>query len=135
MSISDNGSSVTVNTGGVLNCNIILCSSIDDGGSYFKVAEGVSSYTFNNIARPYYVTVTKHNYIPYLSDTYIQNKNLTNRSYITGKNIYAGYKVTSSEPNGYVIIKNGANVTFDAKQYVSLEGGFEVELGGTFETK
>lgn len=135
VSISDNGNSVSVNTGGVSNCNIILNSSIDDGDSYFDFAEEVSSHTFNNIVRPYYVTVTKHNYIPYLSDTYVQNKNLINRSYITGKNIYAGYDVTSCESNGNVIIKNGANVTFNAKQDVNLEGGFEVEAGGTFEVK
>lgn len=133
VSISDNGTNVTVSTGGISDCDIIVCSTLDDGDSYFEVAEGVSSHTFNSVARPYYVTVKKHNYIPYLSDTYVQNKTLSSDAFISGNNIYIGSSVTTNEPSGQVTIQNGADILFDAKNDVNLDGLFEAELGGTFE--
>lgn len=69
------------------------------------------------------------------SNTYIQNENITTARIITGKNIYVGYSVTTSKPNGNVVIKNGANVIFDAEEKVYFEGGFNVELGGFYEVK
>jgi hypothetical protein len=101
--------------------------------AYHSIAENVSSYTFTSVIRPYYVTVKKHNYIPYLSDTYIQNKNLTNNAYISGKNIYAGSNVTTKEQSGQVSITNGANIYFDASNETLFDGIFEVELGSEFE--
>ena len=129
--------SVTVNTG-VSGCNICVMSVLDNGKSYYKVAHNVSSYVFSNVVKPYYVTVTKHNYIPYLKNPeniYIQNKTITENLNISAKNIYVGSNVTTSEPTGPVIIKNGANVIFNAEQEVNLEQGFEIELGGEFEIK
>jgi uncharacterized pyridoxamine 5'-phosphate oxidase family protein len=133
VSITDNGNNITVNTGGVSNCTIIVSSTLDDGMAYHSIAENVSSYTFTSVIRPYYVTVKKHNYIPYLSDTYIQNKNLTNNAYISGKNIYAGSNVTTKEQSGQVSITNGANIYFDASNETLFDGIFEVELGSEFE--
>lgn len=68
-------------------------------------------------------------------DIYIQNETINSNRYITGNNIYVGRSVTGSKPEGDVIIKNGFNVIFNAKQNVNLEGGFEAEIGGTFEIK
>lgn len=129
--------SVTVNTG-VSGCNICIMSVLDNGMSYYKVVHNVSSYAFSNVVKPYYVTITKHNYIPYLKNPenlYIQNKTITDNLNISAKNIYVGSNVTTSEPTGPVIIKNGAKVTFNAEQEVNLEEGFEIELGGEFEIK
>ncbi len=133
VSISDNGMNVTVSTGGISNCDIIVCSTLDDGDSYFKVAKGVSSHTFSSVVRPYYVTVKKHNYIPYLSDTYVQNKTLSSDAFISGSNIYIGSSVTTKEPSGQVTIQNGANILFNAQNDVNFDRLFETELGGTFE--
>jgi hypothetical protein len=133
VSITDNMNSVTVNTGGISGCTIIMSSTLDDGTSYHNVVENTSSYTFMSVIRPYYVTVKKHNYIPYLSDTYIQNKNLTNSTYISGKSIYAGSNVTTKEQNGQVSITNGANIYFEADNEVICDGVFETEIGSTFE--
>jgi hypothetical protein len=132
VSVSDDGTNVIVNTGGVSNCDIIVCSSLDDGDSYFEKAESVSYSTFCNVVRPYYVTVRKHNYIPFLSDTYIQNKFIENNAYISGNNIYIGSNVTSYEPSGEVIIENGANVLFDASNKILINGLFKTNLGGSF---
>ena len=137
-SVSENGSNVTVNTGGVAGSTICVMSALDNGSSYFQKIENVSSGTFTNVVKPYLVTITKHNYIPYLKNPdniYFQNESINSNNYIYGVNFYAGNNVTTSKPNGAVIIKNGSNVVFDADNEVDLEGGFSVELGASFEAK
>jgi len=62
--VSQSGTTVTVNTGGVEGCTIAL-TSIDFGTTHFEVKKNVSSTSFTNINFPHYVTITKHNYIPY----------------------------------------------------------------------
>ena len=62
----DSNGNVTVSTGGVDSCTIAL-TSIDNGQSFFEVAENVSSYTFSEVNARCYVTITKHNYRPYRS--------------------------------------------------------------------
>lgn len=135
VTISDNGTSVSVNTGGVSDCSIIICSTLDDGASFFNIAEGVSNYTFSSVARPYYVTVKKHNFIPYISDTYLQNKNISSDAFISGKNIYAGENVKPIAPQGEVIIEDGTNIIIDADEDVHIEGGFEIETTGSMEIR
>jgi len=133
--VSQSGTTVTVNTGGISGCTIAL-TSMDYGTSYFDVAPNVSSHTFTGVTIPYYVTITKHNYIPYTypeDDVYIQNVTITNDSYISGRNIYVGRAVTTATTQGDVIINNNANVIFDATQNVVLDAGFECTLGSTFE--
>ncbi|MCF8359058.1 MAG: hypothetical protein K9H26_09890 [Prolixibacteraceae bacterium] len=66
--ITDGGSSVYVNTGGVNNCTISMISSTDFGASYQTVYTGVSQATFYSVPANYIVTITKHNYIPELFD-------------------------------------------------------------------
>lgn len=132
--ISQSGTIVTVNTGGISGCTIAL-TSIDFGITYFNVKENVSSATFTNVNCPYYVVITKHNYIPYQypEDVYIQNFTFNNDAYVVGRNIYIGNNVKPSLSQGNVIIKNGVNVVFDANEDVEFYSGFETEMGGEFE--
>jgi hypothetical protein len=68
--ITDNGSSITVNTG--ISGSDICLSSSNNGEDYLELASNTSSHTFTGITssdRPLYVTVTKHNYIPYSAIT------------------------------------------------------------------
>ena len=132
--VSQFGTTVTVNTGGVSGCRIAL-TSMDYGTTYFNVANNVSSHTFTGVTTSYYVTITKHNYIPYIypEDVYIQNETISNDRYISGRNIYVGRAVTPTKPQGDVIINNNANVIFDATQGVIFDSGFECTLGSTFE--
>ncbi len=132
--ISQSGTTVTINTGGVAGC-IIALTSMDFGTTYFEVKENVSNAIFTNVSCPYYVTITKHNYIPYQypEDVYIQNFTFNHDAYVVGRNIYVGNNVKPSSTQGDVIIKNGVNVIFEAKQNVNFDSGFETELGGTFE--
>ena len=132
--ITTNGTSVTVSTGGVPGCTIAV-TSMDYGNSYFQVVENISSHTFTNVETPYCVTITKHNYVPYTypEDVYIQNQVIEKDYYIQGRNIYVGNSVTTSKPQGDVVIKKDAHVIFDATGEVVFDNGFECEAGSTFE--
>lgn len=138
-SVSQNGSNVTVNTGGISNCTICLMSAYDNGSSYFNVQSNVSSYTFPDVDMPYYVTITKHNKIPYLknlTNVLFENKTFNSNAYISCQTLSAGYSVDPNHtPDGNVVIASGASVTFDATGDILLSNGFEVQLGATFEAK
>lgn len=140
--ISENGSSVSVNTTGVSNCKITICSMIDMGKSCYEVADSVSSHTFSitQASKPYSISITKHNYKPYLypqdinlKDVYIQNQIFSSDSIVTGRNIFVGDHVTDNQMQGPVIIKSGTNVKFRAEQNVLLNSGFKTEVGSSFE--
>ena len=68
----------------------------------------------------------------YNQDVYIQNETISTNRYIGGRNIYIGSNVTTSKPQGNVVIRNNANVVFDA-QNVVFDSGFECALGASFE--
>ena len=135
--VTKNGSTVTVSTGSVNNCIICVMSSSDNGSSYFQVDTLTSGKTFNNVPSPYYVTITKHNYIPYMysSDSYIQNETFIGIQTINANNVTAGSNVTTSKPTGPVIIQSGANVTINADGTTILNNSFEVQSGGVLEIK
>ena len=108
----------------------------DTGATFYEVREYASTATFTNVLTPYVVTITKHNYIPYLQalpDEYIQNETFTTTETRIGNNIYAGNSVTTQKPQGDVIIRNGATLKLKAQKNVFLENGFEVENGGVIE--
>ena len=69
----------------------------------------------------------------YSNDLYIQNETITSNQYYIGRNIYVGHHVTTSKPQGDVIINNNAHVIFDAAENVYIEPGFECALGAVFE--
>jgi hypothetical protein len=70
ITITDNGSSITVSTGEE-NSNICVSSS-DNGSSFYEFIIWDDSYTFNTPVRPLYISVTNNDYyqyIPYLAVT------------------------------------------------------------------
>ncbi|MBN1414510.1 MAG: hypothetical protein JW973_05375 [Bacteroidales bacterium] len=138
VTITDGGYYVTVNTGGVTNCNICVQSAMDNGTSFFQNKNGPTA-TFNHyLSQPYLITITKHNYIPYIKNPdniYIQNETISSDKYIFGKYFYAGSNVTPSKPQGPVYIQSGSAVVFDAENTVSIQGHFEVQTGALFEVK
>jgi len=79
-SITDNGSSITVNAG--VAGSTICVSSGNNGSSFWDRRDNVSNYTFNTSVRPLYITVTKHNYIPY---TAVTGGTFTSSEYWFGK--------------------------------------------------
>jgi len=135
--VTRNGTSVTVNPGSVLNCKICVMSASDNGSSFFEVHDNVSSYTFSNVPTSYYVTITKHNYIPYMysSDYYMQNETHTGTEIINAYNVIAGANVTTTQPTGPVTIQLGANLTINVDGEIIINDNFEVQLGAQFEVK
>jgi hypothetical protein len=138
VSVSENGSDVIVNAN-VSGSKICIISAEDGGQSYFNLKPDISSHTFSNVVKPYNVTVTKHNYIPKMinPDIYIQNHTYNDDDYyyLYCNNCYSGSNVTQSKTQGPVLVKNGSILVFEADNDVTLEDGFEVELGGIFEVK
>lgn len=136
--INVNGDSVTINSG-VSGSKICVMSALDNGSSYFDVEPNVTSHTFSSLPDYYYVTVTKHNKIPYLRNpttVLIEHTTMSTNCYLNCQTVSAGYNVnTSDSDSGNVVIQNGANVTFDATGDILLDRGFEVQLGATFEAK
>lgn len=135
--IVTNGTSITVNSGNVSNCKICIMSASDNGHSFFEVHDNVSSYTFSNVPESFYVTITKHNYIPYmyLSDCYIQNETYSGIQTINAYNVAVGSNVTTSKPSGPVTIQTGANVTININGEMNITDNFEVQSGAQFEIK
>ncbi|MDR0798179.1 MAG: hypothetical protein LBN18_00235, partial [Dysgonamonadaceae bacterium] len=86
------------------------------------------------IANPLTYSITGNGKIvDYPATVYIQNETISTNRYIGGKNIYVGRNVTTSKPQGDVVITSGANVIFDAEENVNFEAGFDCNIGGTFE--
>jgi hypothetical protein len=146
--ITENGTTVTVtpNTpiieGGPDFYNVVtIMSALDNGKSYDSVKSetvGNLPLTFTGVVKPYYVTITKVNYLPYLKNpttVYIQDQTLSGITYLSCQTVSAGFNVTNTMPTGNVLIQNGANVTFDVTGNVLLDKGFEVQAGASFEIK
>ena len=133
VTITESSNNLTINTG-VPNCTVCVHSLLDNGSSYYEVQNG-QVVSFSNVPKPYMVSIKKHNYIPYFytQDVYIQNYTFTENAMIVGRNIYIGQNVTTSLPQGPVIINNGVNVYFKPTENIYFNSGFEVQLGGTFE--
>lgn len=71
----------------------------------------------------------------YVNNIYIQNETISSDKHYAGVNIYVGRNVTTSKPQGDVIINNNANVVFDATGDVIFEAGFECAIGASFEVR
>jgi hypothetical protein len=71
-----NNNDIFVNTS-VPNCKIIVSSSSDMGKSYFQAIDSVSSYTFNNVNVPVFITIKKHNYVPLTLSSIIGKNEIT----------------------------------------------------------
>ncbi|MDA3879420.1 MAG: C25 family cysteine peptidase [Prolixibacteraceae bacterium] len=134
-SISSNGSTVTVNSY-ESGSTICLMSALDNGATIHEVDSLVTSSTFNDPGVPYYITISKHNKMPYLrnpTNVILQNKTFSGNTYLECSSILAGYNVDQQSTFGNVVIADGAVVTFDASNGVELRNGFEVEIGAVFE--
>ncbi len=125
-----------------LNNAIVCVTSANDGGVSYRKTSKISSSNktpeFTNVPNDYVVVVTLDGYIPFIyhsNECTIQKETFTGTEKRDCKNIVAGAHVTTSKPEGDVVIKSGANVTFDAQNTTRIEGGFQVELGGQLKIK
>lgn len=100
VNVGNNGD-VTVSTGGLSGCTIALTST-DGGIKYFEVVENVNSYTFHDVWTCFYVTVSKHNYLPFISGTFISG--IVGDSHLWEDNYYY-----VDIPEGYTVDWSFAN--------------------------
>lgn len=88
----------------------------------------------NCVSSPTSYTITGTGKInQFNQDVYIQNETISTNRYYAGRSIYVGNNVTTSKPQGDVLINNNSQVVFDADQDVIFVNGFEVSLGSSFE--
>ncbi|MGN0037505.1 MAG: C25 family cysteine peptidase [Bacteroidaceae bacterium] len=137
VTVLQNGTSITVDTGGVDNCRIVLYSKNDNGATVFSVIEGVSNYTFSDISVPCSVSITKHNYIPYIfnDDIFLQNCTVSENNVYSGNNIYVGREINPNNTKGDVIVTGGGKLHLDANGTIVLGTGFYCQHGGCLYLK
>ena len=136
VTITENSGDVTVSTGGVDECTICVMSSDDGGETYWDVARDVSSSTFSNVPRPYFVTITKHNYIPFLAEEHCPE-------YIIGSgpvcNSGKTFSLNLAMPDGSVSWSKSSNLTYisgqgtdtyEVKSNSNGSGWIEAEVSG-----
>ncbi len=125
--ITQNGTTVTVKTGDVNGCKIVLSSQ---SGDVIQVMNGSNSAIFTNVTYPYNIVISKHNYKPYVmhSVNYLQDENIEYDRDVLADSIYAGTNVTTSYKSGDVVV-NGGKLTLMAKESIHLLPGFRTNGG------
>ena len=115
--ITEENGDVTVNTGGVSGSNICVMSSDDGGDSYWDAAKDVSSHTFSNVPKPYYVTVTKHDYLPYMEEITCPNSlTISNEGNVTSQTTFS---LQEDFPNGSMQWSHSNNLVYVSGQGTS----------------
>jgi hypothetical protein len=134
-----NDNSITVDSH-VKGSKITICSIADYGKSYFKTfdASNETKYVFENVNVPCYITITKANYVPYVTvsktDLYLQNMTLTGYHDIVANNIISGEKVTDQMKEGAFIVESGTTKLRSSKT-LSLKSGTSVKYGASLRAR
>ncbi len=121
--ITDNGSSITVNSG--IGGSDICVSSSNNGDDYYEVETNTSSHTFSGISssdRPLYITVTKHNYIPYTA--------VTGGTFTTNQYWLGNIDILEN-----VIINSGVSLTIDPGTVLSFKDDKNITVNGTLDAQ
>ena len=113
--VTDNGSSITVNAG--VSGSTICASSGNNGASFWQRQDNVSSYTFNTSVRPLYITISKHNYVPY---SVVTGGNFTSNEYwLSNLKILGNVKVNAGVT---LTVNPGAVVKFNPSTSLTVNG-------------
>ena len=129
--------SVSVNTNGVSDCTITAVDLNNVASSaYFSCVKGQSYAEFSNVTFPCYITVSRHNYVPYIlyvtdQDIYIQNEIISKNQVKYGQNIYIGSDVTTGKTSGKVIVQPDAEVQLKGSNSIYIKNDFEIKKGAT----
>lgn len=115
--------------------------TVPEGGKitfYNSVTGNINAYDGSYIQYPYNsnlkITITGHNKIPFVIETgtiFIQNDTITDDISYEAPTIKVGSNVTTTKPNGEVIISSG--VTRLKGNNVELSSGTTIEIGAHLE--
>ena len=122
--IMDDGEIVYVNAG-ESGCDITASSS-DNGESYHWFDHNVSGTGFETPVRPLYITITKHNFIPY---TAITGGTFTSDEIWFG-NLHA-LGTVKFDGNSTLEVLPGTKVLFDSKYSLCIKAGSKIIAEGT----
>ena len=124
---------LNIGTRTIENYTLTLFSETDS--SYFKkiIVEG-KTVSITDVPASFVMSLNKHNYMHLVynvsdGDIYVQNENYALVRKLVGNNIYIGSDVTSTKPQGNVVVKSGAELSIDAKGKTVINNGFKVEQG------
>ena len=147
VTIEDNGTILTVNTGGIDSCTITI-SNVANGGTYYVTDTNISSATFTSVPSDYTIVITKDDYIPYVYDPnapqpicHITNEIINDERVIIGceETRIGGYPIidieaqTSGEDSGVLLpIDSLPLIPFlRGEVKITNTGSLEVINGGT----
>lgn len=134
LNISFSNGNLNVNTN-EQDCTICVSDTSNVETGFYEVRTG-SMATISSVGNGYCVCITKAGYIPFVAfckDTeYLQNETITGDSNIVAGSIYAGRNVTTTKPQGPVLIQNG-NVEIYGTNGVTIKNDFEVLEGATLK--
>lgn len=134
LNISLLNGTLIVNTG-VQNCTICVSDTSNFETGYYEVRNGTTT-TFSNVGNGYCICITKAGYIPFVAycnnTEYLQNQSIAGDLNIVAGNVYAGSDVTSTKPQGPVLIQSG-NVEIYGTNGVTIKNDFEVMEGATLK--
>ncbi len=137
--ISRKGSTITVNTR-VKGTKVTICSIADMGKSYFRTINltDKTNVSFENVDVPCYVTITKANYVPYVTvsqtEMYLQNMTLNGGHDIVTEKITTGSDVTKDQKSGSFVVESG-ETKLTASKSLSLKSGTSIKSGASFSAK
>ena len=124
----------------VKGSKITVCSISDYGKSYYKTFDATNETrsVFENVSVPCYITITKANYVPYVTvsktDLYLQNMALTGYHNIEANSIISGEKVTDELKEGAFVVESGMT-KLTASKTLSLKSGTSVKFGASLRAR
>ena len=124
----------------VKGSKITVCSIADYGKSYFKTfdASNETRNVFENVDVPCYITITKANYVPYVTvsktDLYLQNMKLNGYHNIEANSIISGEKVTDEVKEGAFVVESGTT-KLTASKTLSLKSGTSIKTGASLRAR
>ncbi|MBQ2787691.1 MAG: hypothetical protein IJF00_07025 [Bacteroidaceae bacterium] len=124
---------LSLNTRSIEKYTVTLFSQTDS--NYFKKVTVADCDTIiTNVPESFVMSFNKHNYMPLVykvtdGNIYMQNENFALVRKLVGNNVYIGSDVTSTKPQGDVVVKSGAELSIDAKGKTVISKGFKIEQG------
>ena len=128
VSITRNNSDISIS--GIVPDSTIV-AFYENGGQATKLIANNSPVTAN-VDPNSTIMLYKHNYIPYIAPLLLQNTDLENSQYVIASDVIAGSSVDSNRTSGDVIVPSGVDYEIEASGTVTLQGGFQVDLGASF---